>query len=151
MFMMCTNIICTLLYSYRFPNVNFYQRKKKTRKSREEKIYIIIQCGHYLDKNWIKCEPTNVQFKLNWVFIIMTHSTNQPEMYNWIESLKWNRFSFGSCQWHIIAHMWVCVLVYNCIWKGKQKIEMAIASRFFFTLFTMLTIVFDCKIFSNYM
>lgn len=32
---------------------------------------------------WNVNQP-NVQFKLNWVFIIMTHSTNQPETYNWI-------------------------------------------------------------------
>lgn len=63
---------------------------RERERDKEKKKLEIIQCGRYLDEiGW----NVNQMFDLNWIessrfFIIMTHSTNQPEMYNWIEI--WN-------------------------------------------------------------
>lgn len=70
----------------------------------------------------MKCEPSkcSIQIELSRVFIIMTHSTNQPETYNWIEMLK-----MGSMVWFCPYYYAEC-LAYNshstaCVHKHIEK------------------------------
>lgn len=98
-----------------------------------------IQYGRYLDRiGWNVMAAANkcsIQIELSrvessQVFIIMTHSTNQPEMYNWIEKLKWNR-SHSPCYYTFCSLSLTANESYEIAYvqKIKKEAKMAIASR----------------------